>query len=130
MLYTYIAMAQTQQPNNADFIGNIAEILAERKEYLKRENARIESEQNEGFVLLANLKKHIQVLGNLPAFSEFAREYNELYNEATERETALLQQLETLAERKQAILNEYNVLNSLQPKKGENLKWTITPRAG
>jgi hypothetical protein len=72
--------------------------------------------------LLANLKKHINVLGSLPAFSEFATEYNEYYQEATDREAELLFTLEKLAERQQAIKNEHNILNSLQPNKGGELK--------
>lgn len=115
-------MTQTQQPTTAEFVGNIAEILADRKEFLRNEFLRIDAERNEGFSLLANLKKHINVLGSLPAFSEFATEYNEYYHEATNRETALLQTLEKLAERQQTIKTEYNILNSLQPNKGGELK--------
>lgn len=121
-MYTYIAMTQTQQPTTADFIGNIAEILADRKEFLRNEFLRIDAEINEGFGLLANLKKHINVLGSLPAFSEFATEYNEYYQEATDREAELLYMLEKLAEQKQQIKTEHNVLCSLQPNKGGELK--------
>ena len=122
MLYTYIAMAQTQQPTTAEFVGNIAEFLADRKEYLQQEYARTKAEKNEGLVLLANLKKYINVLGSLPACSEFATEYIKYCQEATDRETALLQQLEKLAERQQTIKTEHNILNSLQYKKGDDIK--------
>lgn len=115
-------MAQPTKPNNADFIGNLAQILADRKEEVRKEFLRIDTERNIGFSLLNTLKRHIDVLGSLPAFSDDAPAYQRMYNEAVERENALNEELERLAEKQQQLKTEFNVLNSLQADKGTNLK--------
>jgi len=112
-------MAQTQhQTDTAEFLGNIADTLAHRKETVRTEFLSLNDRLSEGLTLLESLKKHIEVLKSLPATSELLPTYCEFLKEAEERETALLNRLEVAKERMEQLRTEFNVLNSLRPAEG------------
>lgn len=112
-------MAQTQhQTDTAEFLGNLADTLAHRKEAVRTEFLSLNDRQTEGFTLLESLRKHIEVLKSLPATSELLPTYCQFLKEAEEREAALLHRLEQGKERMEQLRTEFNVLNSLRPAEG------------
>ena len=110
-------MATTKhQTDTADFIGNLAVILADRKESVRSEFNILLSNVREGQTLLANLRIHIETLKSLPANSEFLPTYDKFLKEAEEREAELTTRLEQSEQRLELLKSEFKVLNALTAK--------------
>jgi hypothetical protein len=111
-------MAQTQQkPNTADFLGNLVNSIAERRELVRTQYLELDARRHEGIALMENLTRHIEALGKLPANSENLPVYSDWIGEAKDRKEKLELELVKLGETLYTLQIEFSALNSLR---GEN----------
>ena len=108
-------MTQTQQKTNtAEFLGHLADAIADRREVVRTQYLELDARRHEGIALMENLTRHIEALGKLPANSENLPVYNDWIGEAKDRKEKLEAELVKLGETLYTLQIEFSALNSLR----------------
>ena len=122
-------MAQTKQPNRSpnapavaptdtEFVTNVAQLIADRREFLKSECARIFAELTDARCIIAGFDNHRETLKVLATFNP-ASEFETMLAECHNRRASMLDSIKALSNQYDKYREEYSALLKVSPARKE-----------